>query len=74
MECRGYELIALSLGLITAISEALGLIKHIEFNGILDFIIRVMTARQHCADEMDTCELANVPTNRGLRQRQPPNP
>lgn len=66
MTCNGYELIALSLGLITAISEALALIKHTECNGILDFIIRVARTRHRCADAFDIenrCELPIMPTS-----------
>lgn len=50
MTCDTYELLLVSLGLITAVSEVLALLKGVECNGILDFIIRVMVTRERCAD------------------------
>lgn len=52
MTCDTQELLLVSLGLITAISECLALLKGVECNGILDFIIRMMVTRQRCADIM----------------------
>lgn len=71
MTCHGYELIAISLGLITAISEVLGLLKGVECNGILDFVVRMLMTRRRCADAL-TVEL---PTDSGrqnheIRQRK----
>lgn len=61
MECDGYNMILVSLGLITAISELLGLLKGVECNGILDFVVRMLMTRQRCADAL-TVEL---PTGSG---------
>lgn len=71
MTCHGYELIAISLGLITAISEVLGLIKHIECNGILDFVVQQLMTWRHCTDAVKV-DLQNVPLrqNHEIRQRK----
>lgn len=62
MECHGYDMILVALGLITGISEVLALLNHVECNGILDFIIRLLITRRQCADA-DTVEIPNVSTH-----------
>lgn len=42
-------MLIISLSLITATSELLGVLKGVECNGIVDYIIRVMTMPR-CAD------------------------
>lgn len=61
MDCNGYNLLIVSLGLITGISEVLALLKGVECNGILDFVVRMLMTRQRCADAL-TVEL---PTGSG---------
>lgn len=67
MTCHGYDMIIVCLSLITGISEILALLKGVECNGIVDFVIRRVTTRQRCADTDSAhnptavIELPNVP-------------
>lgn len=66
MTCHGYELTIVLLGLFTGISEILALLKGVRCNGIVDFIIRMITALRQDADvEMPTL---NVPLPLPIRR------
>lgn len=60
MTCHGYEMIIVCLSLITGISEILALLKGVECNGIVHFIIHMLMTRRRCAEFADI-ELPNVP-------------
>lgn len=61
MTCHGYDMLLVILGLITAISEVLGILKGVEYNGILDFIVSHLMTRRPCADA-EIVEPPNVST------------
>jgi hypothetical protein len=49
MTCDGYNLLIVLLGLITGLSELLALLKGVECNGILDFVIHCLMTNRRCA-------------------------
>lgn len=74
MTCHGYDILIVILGLITGISEVLALLKGVECNGIVDFIVRLLMTRRRCAD-VSAVEMPNVSTHHTaeLRSFEKPN-